>query len=107
QPLEGAGASTCKFLMRPDFGPAAVVVKAPGHATLAMPPAEFGRYEVVLEGCVIMEGREIGPPGVRYIRGEQAAHPLGTGGRGASVSFLTIDRDALGAGVTGERLAGR
>jgi len=105
QPLPGAGHSTFKFLMPPDFGPAAVVVKAPGHATLAMPPAEFGRYEVVLEGCVIMEGREIGPPGFRYIRGEQAADPLVTGDSGASVAFLTFDRDALEGGITGEGLA--
>ena len=35
-----------------------------------MPAPQFGRYEVVLEGSVMVEGREIGPPGFRYVRGE-------------------------------------
>ncbi len=105
QPLPGADHTAFKFLMPPDFGPAAVVVKAPAHAALTMPAAEFGRYEVVLEGSAIMEGREIGAPGFRYIRGDAAAEPLVTGDKGASVAFLTFDKDALEGGITGEGLA--
>ena len=105
QPLPGAGHSQFKFLMPPNYGPAAVVVKAPAHAALAMPAAEYGRYEVVLDGSVIMEGKAIGAPGFRYVRGEQAADPLVTGENGASVAFLTFDRDALEGGITGEGLA--
>src|SRR5258707_11955521 len=71
RPLPDAGHTEFKFLMPPDFGPAAVVVKAPPHAALGMPAPQFGRYEVILEGSVIMQGQEIGPPGFRYIRGEQ------------------------------------
>jgi hypothetical protein len=105
RPLPGAGTGTFKFLMPPDFGPAAVVTRTPAHAALTMPAAEFGRYEVVLDGSVIIEGQEIGPPGFRYVRGEQAAAPLVTGDNGASVAFLTFDRDALEGGITGEGLA--
>ena len=105
QPLPGAEHSAFKLLMPPDFGPAAVVVKAPAHAALAMPAAAFGRYEVVLDGCVIMEGKEIGPPGFRYVCGENAADPLVTGASGATVAFLTFDPDALEGGITGEGLA--
>ena len=105
QPLPGADHSTFKFLMPPDFGPAAVVVRAPAHAALAMPAAEFGRYEVVLDGSVMLDGQEIGPPGFRYVRGEAATEPLVTGGSGASVAFLTFDEDALEGGITGEGLA--
>ena len=105
QPLPGAEHSAFKYLMPPDFGPAAVIVRVPAGAALAMPPAEFGRYEVVLDGSVMMEGREIGPPGFRYVRGETAAEPLVTCGNGASVVFLTFDRDALEGGITGEGLA--
>jgi len=104
-PLPGADHSAFKFLMPPDLGPAAVVVKAPAHAALAMPAAEFGRYEVVLDGSVIMEGQEIGAPGFRYVHGEKEAEPLATGDNGASVAFLTFDRDALEGGITGEGLA--
>ena len=105
QPLPGADHSAFKLLMPPDFGPAAVVVRAPAHAALAMPAAEFGRYEVVLDGWVIMEGKAIGPPGFRYVRGEEAAEPLVTGDNGATVAFLTFDRDAFEGGITGEGLA--
>ena len=70
-----------------------------------MPAPEFGRYEVVLEGSVIIDGREIGPPGFRYCRSQAAAAPLVTGSRGASVAFLTFDRDALEGGITSGVLA--
>ncbi|MDB5922562.1 MAG: hypothetical protein JWN13_1498 [Betaproteobacteria bacterium] len=105
QPVPGAEHTAFKYLMAPDSGPAAVLVKAPSHAALTMPAAEFGRYEVVLEGSVIMEGQEIGPPGFRYVRGENAAEPLVTGDDGASVAYLTFDKDALEGGITGEGLA--
>jgi hypothetical protein len=105
QPLPGADHSAFKLLMPPGYGPAAVVVKSPAHAALAMPAAEFGRYEVVLEGSVIVEGQEIGPPGFRYVRGDKAAEPLVTGNDGASVAFLTFDRDVLEGGITGEGLS--
>jgi hypothetical protein len=105
QPMPGVADAAFKLLMPPDFGPAAVLVKAPAHAALAMPAAEFGRYEVVLEGSVIMDGQEIGAPGFRYTRGENAAEPLVTGAHGASVAFLTFDRDVLAGGITGEGLA--
>jgi hypothetical protein len=94
-----------KLLMPPDFGPAAVLVQAPAHAALTMPAAAFGRYEVVTAGSVLIEGREIAAPGFRYTRGEVAAPPLTTGERGATVAFLTFDRDALEGGITGESLA--
>ena len=105
QPLPGVDDSWYKFLMPPGFGPAAVVTRTPAHAALAMPAPEFGRYEVVLEGSVSIEGQEIGAPGFRYVRGEQAAEPLVTGENGASVVFLTFDQDALEGGITGEGLA--
>ena len=105
QPLPGAAHSHFKLLMPPDFGPAAVVVKAPAHAALAMPAPQFGRYEVVLEGSIVVEGRELAPPGFRYVRSDDAVAPLHTGSGGASVVFLTFDRDALEGGLTGAPLA--
>jgi len=105
QPLPGVDNAAFKVLMPHDFGPAAVVTRTPAHAALTMPAAEFGRYEVVLEGSVIIDGQEIGAAGFRYVRGEQAADPAVTGDRGASVAFLTFDRDALEGGITGEGLA--
>ena len=103
--LPGAEPAMFKLLMPPDLGPAAVVVKAPAQAAMSMPAAEFGRYEVVLEGSVIVQGQELGPPGFRYVRGSEAAEPLMTGEGGASVAFLTFDRDALEGGITEGALA--
>ena len=105
QPLPGAEHSAFRHMIPPGFGPAAVVVRAPAGAALTMPPADFGRYEVVLDGSVIMQGREIEPPGFRYVRDEHAVEPLVTGGDGASAAFLTFDEDALQGGITGGALA--
>lgn len=105
QPLPDVPDGSFKLLMPPDFGPAAVLVKAPPHASLAMPAAEFGRYEVVLEGSVMMEGRTIAAPGFRYSRGDTPAAAIVTGEQGATVAFLSFDRDALAGGVTEGELA--
>ena len=105
RPLPGAEPSEFKLLMPPDYGPAAVVVKAPAHAAMSMPAATFGRYEVVLEGSVIVDGQELGPPGFRYVRGDEPAEPLMTGAGGASVAFLSFDKDVLEGGITGDAMA--
>ena len=105
QPLPDIDSGAFKLLMPHDFGPAAVVVKVPAHAALAMPAPEFGRYEVVLEGSVIMEGQEIAPPGFRYVRGDTAAASIISGENGASVAFLTYDQNALEGGIIEGSLA--
>ncbi|HYC47208.1 MAG TPA: hypothetical protein VED01_17170 [Burkholderiales bacterium] len=105
QALPNAAHGEFKFLMPPDFGPAGVVVRSPAHAALAMPPPEFGRYEVVVDGTAIMDGREIGAPGFRYVRSENAVEPIVTGAQGATIAFLTFDRDALEGGIESGVLA--
>ena len=105
QPLPGLDDGTFKFLIPPDYGPAAVVTRTPAHAALSMPAPVFGRYEVVLAGSVIMGEQEIGPPGFRYVRGNEPVAPIVTGSAGASVAFLTFDNDALEGGITGEGLS--
>ena len=105
QPMPGVDGGAYKLLMPPDYGPAAVLVKAPAHAALTMSAAEFGRYEVVLEGSALIDGRKIAAPGFRYYRGDSPVEPIVTGERGATVAFLTFDRNALEGGLTGEGLA--
>jgi hypothetical protein len=105
QPLPDVPGGSYKVLLPPAAGPAAVLVRAPAGAELAMPAAPFGRYDIVLEGSVIMNGREIGPPGLRYTHGPDAAEPLATGSAGAVVAFLTFDADALAGGITDDALA--
>jgi len=105
QPLPQADGASFKPLLPAGLGPAAVMVRAPAHAALAMPAAPYGRYEVVLEGTAMMQGQEIAAPGLRYVCGEDAVEPLVTGADGACVAFLTFDRDALEGGLTGDALA--
>ncbi len=104
-PLPGAEHSAFKRLMPAGFGPDAVVVRGEPYASLAMPPASHGRYEVVLAGTAVFDGQEVAAPGFRYYRGETAADPVTTGSDGATVAFLTFDRDADEGGLTGEGLA--
>ena len=96
---------TFKFLIPPDYGPAAVITRNPAHAALTIPAPVYGRFEVVLEGSVLMDGQEIGPPGFRYVRADEPVEPIITGNAGASVAFLTFDKDALEGGITGEGLS--
>ena len=105
QPMPGVPDTAYRFLIPPGFGPAAVLTRAPAHAQLAMPAPEFGRYEVVLEGSVVIGGREIAPPGFRYVKSDKPAEPLMTGEQGATVAFLSFDRDALEGGMTGDALS--
>ena len=44
-------------------------------------------------------------PGFRYVRGERPAEPLTTADHGATIAFLSFDRDVLAGGITGEGLA--
>ena len=57
----------------------------------------------MVDGSAIMDGQEIAAPGFRYVRGAHPAEPLVTGDNGASVAFLSFDRDALEGGITGPR----
>jgi hypothetical protein len=104
QPLPGVEAGTYKFLLPPGMGPAAVVTRTPAHAAQSMPAPEYGRYEVVLDGTVLMDGQEIAAPGFRYVRNDQAVAPIISGEYGATVAFLTFDRDALEGGIEGDGL---
>ncbi|MCC6531099.1 MAG: hypothetical protein IT531_01000 [Burkholderiales bacterium] len=105
QALPAGTPGTYKHLIAPEHGPAAVIVRAPASAAMAMPAPPFGRYEVVLEGSAIMDGVEIGPPGFRYVRGDEPAAALITGPAGATLAFLTFDADALEGGITEGALA--
>lgn len=105
QAVPGAEHTQYKRLMPVGYGPDAVIVQAPAHAALTMPAAPFGRYEVVMEGSALLDGREVGSPGFRYVRGDEPAAALVTGASGATVAFLTFDADALAGGITGEGLS--
>ena len=103
--IPAAEHSAFKRLMPVGFGPDAVIVRAPAHAELGMPAAPFGRYEVVLAGSAIVDGQELVAPGFRYSRDEAPVEPVVTGAAGATIAFLTFDRNADEGGLSGEGLA--
>lgn len=104
-PIPEAEHSRYRRLMPAGYGPDAVVVEAPAHGQLTMPAAPHGRYEVVLKGSAVFEGKHIAPPGFRYVHGDEPAEALETGEEGATIAFLTFDQDAVDGGLTGEGLA--
>ena len=103
--IKGSGGARMKSLIPPDLGPEVGVVDLPPHAELALGPAPFGRYEVVLDGSVEADGIELGPPGIRYGETLDPLPPLVAGTNGARVAVLSFDADALEGGLTGEGLA--
>jgi len=99
------GVGECKFLLPQEFGPDAFLLRVPRGAAMLLPSAPFGRYEVVVEGSAHVEGRQLGPAGLRYLKGDAVAEPLLAGENGATVAFLTFDRVALEGGITGDALS--
>jgi len=51
----------CKFLLPPGAGPQAMLLESPRRWLMPVPVPAFGRYEVVLDGSVMVEHRFAGP----------------------------------------------
>lgn len=105
QPLPGREDCRYKLLIPRTRGPEAVILEIPPDTRLPLEAPVHGRYEVVLQGSVLVEGDPIGPPGFRYVHGDEPGASLITGPEGATLIFLTFDEDALEGGLTGEGLA--
>jgi len=77
-------------------GPGAEIVEGPaGMRYVPDPPAERGRFVVVLEGSVIVKGEKLGPRGVIYDEGDERPEPVMCGPNGATFAVLRFDDDAL------------
>ncbi len=94
-----------KALIPRAHGPEVTILECRPHAAIISPPAQFGRYEVVFEGSMMVEGREVRPPGFRYVETEERPSPLEAGPEGATMIFLAFDANALEGGLTGEGIA--
>jgi hypothetical protein len=105
QALPDLPGARAKPLMPEGFGPSAWLVQLPPGAQLPVQPAEHGRYEVVVEGCALIEGQSILRPGFRYVCGPDTPAPLVAGDEGATLALLSFDHDALEGGLTGEGLS--
>ncbi|HTT76634.1 MAG TPA: hypothetical protein VMF50_11740 [Candidatus Binataceae bacterium] len=99
----------CKPLIPPSSGPYAVILECPPHACLNLPPAPYGRYELVLAGSASVSGRTLLPPGLRYVRHDSddvsTITPMEAGRESATLMLLAFDNDACEGGLTGDRLS--
>ncbi len=98
----GYEGSQCKVLIPHVFGPEAVMLECPPNTVIALEAPIYGRYEVVLKGAALVGGRSLGPPGFRYVHGDERPASLQAGPDGATLMFLSFDKDALEGGITGE-----
>ena len=95
----------CKQLIPPASGPYALMLDCLPQTLLSLPNAPYGRYEVVLDGSALIEGRRLIPPSFRYVRNDSAVTPIETGSDGGILMLLAFDRDACEGGLTGEGLS--
>ena len=103
--VEGALGVRYKVLIPHVHGPEVVMLECAPGLEVPVESAPYGRYEVVLAGSMVADGRELGPPGFRYTLGEERPKPVQAGPDGATLIFLTFDANALEGGLTGEGIA--
>lgn len=94
-----------KVLIPKALGPEATMLECKPLSLILSPPAQYGRYEVVLEGSVKVGGMFLEAPGLRYVESEERPEPLQAGPDGATMIFLGFDADALEGGLTNEGIA--
>ena len=100
--LEGA---VCKYLVPPGAGPEAIVVTCPPNRMMPVPMAAYGRYEVVLDGSIRLQGRPLGAAALRYVVGDEQPEPIEIGSDGASLMLLSFDADAAAGGLGNDKLS--
>jgi hypothetical protein len=105
KPLPEFDGARAKWLIPPIAGPYAVVIECPPGASVNLPRAPYGRYEVVLAGSALISGRTLIPPGFRYVHDSEQAALMEAGPDGATLMFLAFDQDAREGGLTGDRLS--
>lgn len=95
----------CKFLIPPGAGPEATIVACPPGTLMPVSAAPFGRYEVVLDGSISLEGRTLGASALRYVIGDEPPAPIQIGADGARLMLMSFDADAAMGGLGGDRLS--
>lgn len=107
EPVPGYEGARRKVLIPASQGPAAEIVECPPHTEFTAPPPAYGRYEVVYQGSVFVDGKKLGPKGLRFVGAGEEAAPLRCGPEGATLIVLTYDEDAARSygGSTEEAIA--
>jgi hypothetical protein len=95
----------CKFLIAPGAGPEAMILECPPGCEIPAAVPTFGRYEVVLGGSAVIDGRSVVPPGFRYVAGDEQPAPIRSGPQGATIILLSFDGDAAAGGLGSDQLS--
>lgn len=101
--IPGVEGARAKVLIPEDAGPEVVLLEVQPGCTLgagALAPV-YGRYDLVLDGLIVVDGRPIGALGLRYVKSDEPATPFVAGPDGARLVILSFDADALEGGLTG------
>jgi hypothetical protein len=105
QPVPGREGLRRKALLSLDNGPSAELVECAPEVELPGSSAPFGRYEFVIKGSARLNGSELGPETVRFVRSPEPIAALCAGPAGATFMVLTFDSDAsesFGGSVLGD-----
>jgi len=104
-PVVGIEGARCKFLIPPGAGPQAMLLECPPNCAIPAPIPTFGRYEVVLGGSAIFDGKSLPAPGLRYVVGDEEPAPILCGREGATLILLSFDEDAEAGGLGDDQLS--
>src|SRR5262249_28458543 len=107
EPLPGHAGARRKVLIPASQGPSAEILECPAGMTFTAEAPVYGRYEVILTGSAEVDGKRLGPKGLRFVAAGEQAAPLQCGPDGATVIVLTYDQDAAASygGSTAEVIA--
>jgi hypothetical protein len=104
-PVAGLEGLRCKFLIAPGAGPEAMILECPPGCVIPTPVPTFGRYEVVLDGSAVFDGKSVAAPGLRYVAGDQHPTPIRIGPEGATLMLMSFDADAAAGGLRDDQLS--
>ncbi|MCL0102078.1 hypothetical protein M1O29_03240 [Dehalococcoidia bacterium] len=72
----------------------AEIVECPAGMEFRSGPAKWGQYQVVFEGTVVIEGKDLKHRSLRFVRGDESPSPLKCGAEGATLIVLTFGEDS-------------
>jgi hypothetical protein len=104
-PVVGLEGARCKFVIPPGAGPQAMILECPPGCEIPAAVPTFGRYEVVLSGSAVIDGKCVAPPSLRYVAGDEQPASMRSGPQGATMILLSFDADATAGGLGDDRLS--
>lgn len=107
EPFPGYEGARRKVLIPASEGPSVEILECPPGMQFSTGAPAYGRYEVILTGSAVADGKQLGPKGLRFVEAGEHVSALICGPQGATLIVLTFDHDAAKSygGSTEEVLA--